>query len=239
MASLNIPYSFTNNTVANATQVNDNFLAVKNFVESSVVQSDGSVQITTAGIVDSAITTAKIADGAVTSAKILNGTIVDADINASAAIALSKLGSGTATISITGNAATATNVPYSGLTGTTPTWNQSTTGNASTATYATSAGSASSASSATSATNASNVPVAGVSGFKFGYYNGTFASGIVSIAHNLGVVPTAQVVTNNSTNGYMIVTTGHDATYLTVRLYLGSTMQTGSGNVEFSWFVAA
>jgi hypothetical protein len=30
----------------------------------------------------------------------------------------------------TGNAATATNVPYSGLTGTVPTWNQSTTGNA-------------------------------------------------------------------------------------------------------------
>ena len=38
--------------------------------------------------------------------------------------------SGTWPISITGNAATATNVPYSGLTGTVPTWNQSTTGNA-------------------------------------------------------------------------------------------------------------
>ena len=35
---------------------------------------------------------------------------------------------------ITGNAATATNVAYSGLTGTVPTWNQSTTGNAATAT---------------------------------------------------------------------------------------------------------
>ncbi len=34
----------------------------------------------------------------------------------------------------TGNAATATNVAYSGLTGTVPTWNQSTTGNAATAT---------------------------------------------------------------------------------------------------------
>jgi hypothetical protein len=34
----------------------------------------------------------------------------------------------------TGNAATATNVPYSGLTGTVPTWNQNTTGNAATAT---------------------------------------------------------------------------------------------------------
>jgi hypothetical protein len=39
--------------------------------------------------------------------------------------------------STTGNAATATNVAYSGLTGTVPTWNQNTTGNATTATKAT------------------------------------------------------------------------------------------------------
>ena len=45
--------------------------------------------------------------------------------------------SGTWPISTTGNAATATNVPYSGLTGTVPTWNQSTTGNAATATNVT------------------------------------------------------------------------------------------------------
>lgn len=50
--------------------------------------------------------------------------------------------SGTWGISISGNAATATNVAYSGLTGTVPTWNQNTTGNAATATYATTAGSA-------------------------------------------------------------------------------------------------
>lgn len=37
---------------------------------------------------------------------------------------------------LTGNAATATNVAYSGLTGTVPTWNQDTTGNAATATTA-------------------------------------------------------------------------------------------------------
>jgi microcystin-dependent protein len=42
-------------------------------------------------------------------------------------------------ISISGNAATATNVAYSGLTGTVPTWNQNTTGNAATATTATNA----------------------------------------------------------------------------------------------------
>ena len=42
--------------------------------------------------------------------------------------------SGTWAISVSGNAATATNVPYSGLTGVVPTWNQSTTGNAATVT---------------------------------------------------------------------------------------------------------
>ena len=57
--------------------------------------------VTTAKIVDSnvtadklagdSVTTAKIEDGAVTSAKIANGTIVNADINASAAIAQSKI----------------------------------------------------------------------------------------------------------------------------------------------------
>ncbi len=41
---------------------------------------------------------------------------------------------GTWAISVSGNAATATNVPYSGLTGTVPTWNQDTTGNAATVT---------------------------------------------------------------------------------------------------------
>lgn len=52
--------------------------------------------VTTAKINDSAVTTAKIADSAITSAKIEDGTIVNADISTTAAIALSKLASGTA-----------------------------------------------------------------------------------------------------------------------------------------------
>lgn len=55
--------------------------------------ADGA--ITAAHIADGTIIAADIADGSVTSAKILDGTIVNADINASAAIALSKLASGT------------------------------------------------------------------------------------------------------------------------------------------------
>jgi hypothetical protein len=51
----------------------------------------GGLAVTTAKINDLAVTEGKIADGAVTSAKILDGTIVNADINASAAIAQSKI----------------------------------------------------------------------------------------------------------------------------------------------------
>ena len=51
--------------------------------------------IDTIQIINDAVTNSKIVDSAVTSAKIADGTIVNADINASAAIALSKLASGT------------------------------------------------------------------------------------------------------------------------------------------------
>jgi hypothetical protein len=57
------------------------------------VVPDGSVD--TAQIANSAVTSAKIANSAVTSAKIENNTIVNEDINSAAAIALSKLASGT------------------------------------------------------------------------------------------------------------------------------------------------
>jgi sporulation protein YlmC with PRC-barrel domain len=49
-----------------------------------------------ADIAAGTITATELADGAVTSGKILDGTIVNADINASAAIALSKLATSTA-----------------------------------------------------------------------------------------------------------------------------------------------
>jgi hypothetical protein len=50
-----------------------------------------SSAVTAAKIATDAVTTAKIQDGAVTSAKIADGTIVNADVNASAAIAKTKL----------------------------------------------------------------------------------------------------------------------------------------------------
>ena len=51
--------------------------------------------VTVSKLASNAVSTIKIQDDAVTSAKIADGTIVNADINASAAIALSKLATGT------------------------------------------------------------------------------------------------------------------------------------------------
>ncbi|MHA8105676.1 hypothetical protein [Aquirufa sp. 5-AUSEE-100C1] len=80
---------------------------IKDYVDASVVSATPDASTTTKGkiqlagdltgtaaspeIAASAVTTAKINDGAVNSAKITDGTIVNADINASAAIADTKL----------------------------------------------------------------------------------------------------------------------------------------------------
>jgi len=63
-----------------------------------------NLEVTTAKINDLAVTEGKLADGAVTSTKILDGTILNVDINASAAIALSKLASGSAVQVVVHNA---------------------------------------------------------------------------------------------------------------------------------------
>lgn len=76
MAALNVPYSFTNNTTADATEVNANFNAVKTFTDTEVVRVDGAVQAGTNSISDSAVTTAKIANGAITVAKLAAGVAV-------------------------------------------------------------------------------------------------------------------------------------------------------------------
>ena len=72
-------------------------------------------------------------------ARTINGVSFDGTANITVADAtkapLTGTGaSGTWGISISGNAGTATNVAYTGLTGTVPTWNQNTSGNAATAT---------------------------------------------------------------------------------------------------------
>lgn len=60
----------------------------------------------------------------------LTGSSLYVDLTSSQTIGGTKTFTSTVQASISGNAATATNVPYSGLTGTVPTWNQNTTGTA-------------------------------------------------------------------------------------------------------------
>lgn len=111
MASLSIPHSFTNNTVASATEVNANFASVKSFAESNVVQVDGSVQAGSTAIANLAVTQGKIADGAVTSAKIEDLTIVNGDISNSAGIVDTKLATIATAGKVSNSATTATSGP--------------------------------------------------------------------------------------------------------------------------------
>jgi hypothetical protein len=83
MASLNVT-SFSNNTVANATDVTANFQNIKTFVESQTVQIDGSVKAGTAAIADDAITAAKIAANAVGSSEIATGAVGSDELAANA-----------------------------------------------------------------------------------------------------------------------------------------------------------
>ncbi|MBX2914959.1 MAG: tail fiber domain-containing protein [Cyclobacteriaceae bacterium] len=64
--------------------------------------ADGSVN--SVKILDGSIMTADVADGAITTTKILDGTITNADLNATAAIAVSKLAAGTSGQVLTTNA---------------------------------------------------------------------------------------------------------------------------------------
>jgi hypothetical protein len=126
--------------------------------------------------------------------------------------------------SISGNAATATNVAYSGLTGTVPTWNQNTTGTAAYATqWGTSAGYA----------NFSSTAISASVGWLFGTTgNGTYAPvSLASVATLLGLgslaYSSATIPTNNNqlTNGAGYITsTGNISGYaMSLNGYTGQT----------------
>jgi hypothetical protein len=107
MADLGIPYVFSNGSPSNANHVNDNFTEVKNYINNSVVRSDGSVKAGTGSIADVAVTTAKIADDAVTAAKIAENAVGTSEI-ANDAVTADKVADGaTLPVNITGSAATA------------------------------------------------------------------------------------------------------------------------------------
>jgi len=137
MATVNIPFSFSNGDPIIASQHNSNWSAIEVFVNglaaggnqfdtgaiSTSLIADGAVtsdklasnSVTTVKIVDANVTTAKIADSSITSAKIADGAIVNADVNAAAGIVDTKLAtiatagkvSNSATTAVSANTASA------------------------------------------------------------------------------------------------------------------------------------
>lgn len=80
MTSLNIPRTLSNNTVADANHVMDNFNAIKDFTNAEVVRTDGSVKAGTNAIADDAVTAAKIATGAVGTTEIADNAVTNAKL---------------------------------------------------------------------------------------------------------------------------------------------------------------
>lgn len=80
MASLNVTYNFTNGTIAEAGQVNQNFTDVETFANTKVVQIDGSVQAPSIALEDAAVTSPKLAAPTLT-LKIDNFTLASTDAN--------------------------------------------------------------------------------------------------------------------------------------------------------------
>lgn len=74
--AITIPHSFVSGAIAEASEVNANFTAVKNYVDGI---SDGtnidSSAISNAKLATNAVSTLKIADGAVTYAKLDSATV--------------------------------------------------------------------------------------------------------------------------------------------------------------------
>lgn len=74
--AITIPHSFVSGAIAEASEVNANFTAVKNYVDGI---SDGtnidSSAISNAKLATNAVSTLKITDGAVTYAKLDSGTV--------------------------------------------------------------------------------------------------------------------------------------------------------------------
>ena len=86
--AITIPHSFTNGTIAEASEVNANFDAVENYVNGlSTGTNIDSSAITAAKLASSAVTTTKIADGSVTYAK-LDSTDVLPSLNSNDQIVL-------------------------------------------------------------------------------------------------------------------------------------------------------
>jgi hypothetical protein len=226
MATLTIPYSFTAGNSAIAADVNSNFTAIKNFIDTYTVQTDGAVLATTSSYTA----------GSVTSNIIANDTIVNTDINSAAGIVDTKLATIATALKVSNSATTATSANTASaivardasgnftagtvtaaLTGTasgnlvsggalgTPS-----SGTLTNCTFPTlnqsTTGNAATATSATSATNATNA--ANLTGLYKGSNVVTLTGTSGFFYHNMGVTPSTVVLTNGDINaaaGHFVV----------------------------------
>jgi hypothetical protein len=117
--------------------------------------------------------------------------------------------SGTWGISVTGNAATATNVAYSGLTGAVPTWNQNTTGTAAnvSGTVAVANGGTGATTAANALTNLGAYPSSNPSGYTSNTGTVTGVTATAPVVSSGGTAPVISMAAASSTvNGYLTST---------------------------------
>jgi len=134
----------------------------------------------------------------------------------------------------TGNAATATNVPYTGLTGTVPTWNQNTTGNAATATNVNYSGLTGTVptwnqNTTGNAATATNVPYTGLTG--------TIPTWNQNTTGNAATATNASTVTTNANLTGAVTSVGNVASlgsFTSAQLATALTDETGTGAAVFA-----
>lgn len=179
--------------------------------------------------VSSGGTTWTIDAGAVTSAKIADGAIVDADVNASAAIALSKLATGALPTAITVASAnivdgSIVNADINAAAGIVDT---------KLATIATAGKVSNSATTAASANTANAIVVRDASG---NFSAGTITAGLSGNASTAGTLQTTRTINGTNFNGSANITTVNWGTSRT--LTIGATGKSVDGSVNASWSLA-
>jgi hypothetical protein len=174
--------------------------AVTGNVTGNVTGSSGSCtgNAATATIANSIVSQANSATITATNANTANLIVLrDASGNFSA---------GTITAALAGNASTATNVAYSGLTGTVPTWNQNTTGLAAnvTGTVAIANGGTGATTAAAALTALGAYPATNPSGYTTNTGTVTSVSGSAPVVSTGGTTPTISMAAASAgANGYM------------------------------------
>ena len=169
-------------------------------VTGNVTGSSGSCtgNAATATIANSIVSQANSATITATNANTAN-QIVQRD-------ASGNFSAGTITAALAGNASTATNVAYSGLTGTVPTWNQNTTGTAANVvgTVAIANGGTGATTAAGALTSLGAYPATNPSGYTTNTGTVTSVSGSAPVVSSGGTAPTISMAAASAgANGYM------------------------------------